>query len=225
MKRLFIFLICLIMMFTLCSCNSTQESVEPSENMEETIVTTQNDVNTIVGTWVCDDINDECYFIFADNGDAFAKWGTTTVYGYFDYDEETNLYDIDVPNFLYNEYEAHFGGDVMTLKSEDSSYTFEKATMPEVTIIAPEKLKTDKDLIGDWQSQESPECYRFNKDGTAVITDILNYATIDCKYTCENNVVTLYYMITDKEDGSRELEYSFNDNNLFLGDYEYEKVA
>ncbi|MBQ4128648.1 MAG: hypothetical protein IJD68_02620 [Ruminococcus sp.] len=224
MKRLLIALICLILTFTLCACNSTQETVDPIENIGETTSLNQGSQNEIVGTWICDDINEKCYFIFEDNGDAFAKWGTSTVYGYFDFEDETNLYDIDIPNFLYNEYKANIDGDEMTLESDESSYTFKKATMPEVTIKAPTKLKTDESLIGDWQSEDSPECYRFNKDGTAVITDVLNYATVDCKYSCSDNKVTLYYMVTEEQDGSRELEYSLKNNILALNGYEYEKV-
>ncbi len=221
MKRLFLIILSVLLLLVLCSCNNANKNTAETDTTSQTQVTNINDSDSIVGTWICEDINENCFFIFHENGDAFAKWGTSTVYGYYDFDEETNLYDIDVPNFLYNEYEAHIGGNVMTLKSEESSFTFEKAQMPEVTIKATDNLAIDDSLIGDWQSEDSPECYRFNEDGTAVITDIVNYATIDCKYSCDKNKVTMYYMITDTQDGSRELEYSIKDGILTLDGYEY----
>lgn len=226
MKKLFLLIMCVLLSVMLCSCNDSEATRDqtPTEAVTQGDVTTQ-DADAIVGTWVCDDISDECYFIFEENGDAFAKWGTSTVYGYFDYDDETGIYDIDVPNFLYNEYEAYFGGDVMTLQSDESKYVFEKATMPEIIIKTPDNLAIDTSLFGDWQSEDSYECFRFNSDTTAVITDMYNYATIDCKYSCNNGVVTMYYMASATQDGSRELEYSINNGILTINGYEYEKVS
>ena len=53
----------------------------------------------------------------------------------------------------------------------------------------------------------------------------MNEATIDCKYTCKDGVVTLYYMSSETKEGNRELSYSFDEDKLTLGDYEYEKVT
>lgn len=225
MKRLLAIILCILCVVLLCACNS-DDTTQPTEATQPA---DSNDIDytelPIVGTWICEDINKDCYFIFEENGDAYAKWGSSTVYGYFDYYEDENLYDIDVPNFLFNEYEAHFGGDVMTLKSDESSYTFKKATMPKVTIKAPDNLVVDEKLIGNWQSADSYECYEFKKDNTAKITDMYNYSIVECKYTCNNGKITFYYMTTDKKDGSRECEYSFKDNKLELSGYTYENVT
>lgn len=233
MKRFLSLFICIILLISLCACGeNTNTNTSDSQNETTSVDTNNNEVEKaestgeeIIGTWVCDDINKDCYFIFDEKGDAYAKWGTCTVYGYYDYFSDENLYDIDVNGFLYNEYKATFSGDEMKLESEDSSFSFEKATMPEVTIKAPDDLKTDKKIIGDWQSPQSYECYRFNDDNTAVITDLMSEATIDCKYTCVDNTITLFYMSSDKKDGSRELSYTFDGKLLILDGYEYEKVA
>lgn len=227
MKKLATILLCVALLLSLCACDKDTEN-NTAETQAETLSDSGIDYSEtdILGTWVCEDINDDCYFIFEENGDAFAKWGTSTVYGYFDYYENENYYEIDIPNFLYNDYTATFDGDEMTLESEDSSYTFEKATMPEITIKAPEKLKVDKKVLGDWQSADSYECYRFNEDSTAVITDVYNYATIDCKYSCEKGVITFYYMSSVTKDGSREAEYSFDEHGkLIMNGIKYENVT
>ncbi len=222
MKRLFSILICIFFLISLSACNKSSDT---QETQPPTQAQTENSDNTIIGTWVCEDINEDCYFIFDENGDAFAKWGTTTVYGYFDYYDDEDYYEIDVPNFLYNDYKVTFSGDEMVLKSDESSYEFIRATMPEIKIEAPDELKLNKKLLGDWQSQSSYECYRFNEDNTAVITDMMNYATIDCKYSCEDGTITMYYMVTEKEGGSRELKIEFiNSDKIKINDYEYEKV-
>ncbi len=228
MKKLISFIICIIFTLSLTACGD--DTIIVSSTPDETASTTVSEISPdalpIVGTWVCDDISEECYFVFDENGDAFAKWGTSTVYGYYDYYEEDNFYDIDVPNFLYNEYEASFTGDKMTLKSEDSNYTFEKATMPTVTIKAPDNLAIDEKLVGNWQSADSYECYEFREDGTATITDLYNYATIESKFSCDNGVVTFYYMSSDTKDGSRESEYNFTkDGKLTLAGFTYENVT
>lgn len=224
MKRLLLLLLCLLFLVFLCSCDNKENTATPDMTQPQTEAT-QNNANAIVGTWVCEEVSEDCYFIFDEKGDALAKFGSSTVYGYFDYDAETNLYDIDVPNFLYNEYEAHIGGDVMTLKSEESKFTFKKATMPQLIIEAPDNLNIDNDIIGDWQSADTPECFRFNEDNTAVITDMVNFSTVDCKYSCNNGVVTIYYMASDTLSGSRDLSYSFSDGKLVLDGYTYENVS
>lgn len=228
MKRLFSIILCSLLIFMLCSCDNTADTADNTTS-ETTATATGDEVYSslsIVGTWVCEDISDECYFIFEENGDAFAKWGTSTVYGYFDYYEEEDIYDIDVPNFLFNEYKAKFSGDKMTLKSDDSSYSFEKATMPKVTIKAPDNLAVDDKIIGNWQSADSYECYEFRGDSSGVITDMMNYSTVDFKYSCDKGVVTFYYMSSDTKDGSREVEYSFNEHGkLVMGGYTYENVT
>ncbi len=228
MKKLLSFIICIIFTLSLTACGDDTIIVSstPDETAPPTVSEISDDALPIVGTWVCDDINEECYFIFEENGDAFAKWGTSTVYGYYDYYEEDNVYDIDVPNFLYNEYEATFKGDKMTLESEESNYTFDKATMPKVTIKAPDNLAIDEKLIGNWQSADSYECYEFRADGTATITDLYNYATIESKFSCDKGVVTFYYMSSATKDGSRESEYSFTkDGKLTLTGFTYENVT
>ncbi len=227
MKRFLAIIMCILCVTILCACsdNNQNDADTPTNPQDVTENTTATDSTKIIGTWVCDEISEECYFIFEENGDAFAKWGTSTVYGYYDYDDEASLYDIDIPNFLYNEYEAHIGGDVMTLKSDESSFTFEKAQMPQVIIKAPDNLSIDEKIIGNWQSPDNFECYLFNSDGTAVITDMYNYATIDCKFSCADNVITMYYMSSDTKDGSREVTYSFESDKLILNDYTYEKVT
>lgn len=232
MKRFLSILICVFLLVTLCACGentNTEETVSQNEttpvNNNYEIEEPESTGEEIIGTWVCDDISEDCYFIFDEKGDAYAKWGTCTVYGYYDFYADENLYDIDVNGFLYNEYKATFSEDEMKLESDDSSFTFEKATMPEVTIKAPEDLVKDEKIIGDWQSPQSYECYRFNDDNTAVITDLMNESTVDCKYTCVDNTVTLYYMSSDKKEGNRVLSYSFKNDHLILEDCEYEKVA
>ncbi len=227
MKKLFALIICIVLVMSLCACEKESEN-NTTETQPET--TSQSAVDysetDIVGTWISDDIDDDCYFIFKENGDAFAKWGTSTVYGYFDYYEDENYYEIDIPNFLYNDYTLTLNGDEMVLESSESSYTFKKATMPQITIKAPDKLKVDKKVIGDWQSADSYECYRFNDDSTAVITDMYSYATIDCKYSCDNGKITFYYMSSATKDGSKEVEYSFDEHSkLIMGDYKYENVT
>ena len=232
MKKFSLILICLSLIFSLCACtDSSDNAATETTAIQETVAETfsddkpENSPDKIIGTWVCDDINDDCYFVFEENGDAFAKWGTCTVYGYFDFYSDENIYDIEINGFLCNEYSITFEDDEMTLKSDDSEFDFEKAKMPEITIKAPKELTSDEKLLGDWQSASSYECYRFNKDNTAVITDLMNEATIDCKYTCKDGVVTLYYMSSETQDGNRELSYSFDEDKLTLGDYEYEKVT
>ncbi len=228
MKKLLSFIICIIFTLSLTACGDDTIIVSstPDETTSPTVSEISDDALPIVGTWVCDDINEECYFVFDENGDAFAKWGTSTVYGYYDYYEEDNVYDIDVPNFLYNEYEASFTGDKMTLESEESNYTFEKTTMPKVTIKSPDNLAIDEKLLGNWQSADSYECYEFRADGTATITDLYNYATIESKFSCDKGVVTFYYMSSDTKDGSRESEYSFTkDGKLTLAGFTYESVT
>ncbi|MBE6824489.1 MAG: hypothetical protein E7513_03985 [Ruminococcaceae bacterium] len=227
MNRFLAIIMCILCVTILCACSDNNQSDvdAPTSISENTAHTAQGDSTQIVGTWVCNEVSDDCYFIFDENGDAFAKWGTSTVYGYYDYDEEEGLYDIDIPNFLYNEYKAHFGGDIMTLKSDESSFTFEKAQMPQVIIKAPDNLSIDEEIIGDWQSEDNFECYKFNSDGTATITDMYNYATIDCKFSCNDGVVTMYYMASDTKDGSREVAYSFENDKLILNNYTYEKVT
>ena len=227
MKRLLAIILCVLCVALLCACGSNNNTDENKSTESTQAVSDDTDYAQlpIVGTWICEDINKDCYFIFDKNGDAYAKWGSSTVYGYFDYYADEDVYDIDIPNFLFNEYKGHFGTEVMTLKSDDSSYTFKKATMPKVTIKAPDNLVVDEKLIGNWQSADSFECYEFNKDNTAKITDMYNYSIIECKYTCNNGKVTFYYMTTDKKDGSRECEYSFKDNKLELAGYTYENVT
>lgn len=227
MKKLVITLVCVAFLLSLCACNKESED-NTAQTQTETLAQEGLDYSgtEILGTWICEDINKDCYFVFEENGDAFAKWGTFTVYGYFDYYEDENYYEIDIPNFLYNDYTATFENDEMTLQSEESSYTFEKATMPEITIKAPEKLKVDKKVIGDWQSADNYECYKFNDDSTATITDMLNYATVNCKYSCENGKITFYYMSTDAQDGSREVVYSFDEHGkLIMDEIKYENVT
>ncbi len=232
MKRYLLVLICIMLILSLCACSEKEEDIT-----EETVVAAETEASTvaqdkaektgeeIIGTWVCDDISDDCYFIFDEKGDAYAKWGTCTVYGYYDYYSDEDIYDIDVPNFLYNEYKATFKGDKMKLESDESSFSFEKAKMPEVTIKAPSDLVIDEKLVGDWQSGSSYECFRFNDDNTAVITDIMSESTIDCKYTCKDGTVTLYYMSSETKDGNRDLTYSFDGDALILNDLTYEKVG
>ncbi len=231
MKQLLTILFCIIFLLSLTACGSETQQTEtqpttPTETVSTSDSEEESEDGSIIGTWVCDDINKDCYFIFEENGDAFAKWGTSTIYGYFDYYEEDGLYEIDIPNFLYNDYRATFNDDEMQLKSDESSYVFEKATMPEVTIDAPNDLQTNDKLIGDWQSESSYECYRFNDDNTAVITDMLNYATIDCKYSFESDTATMYYMVTEDESGSRKLSVEFiNDDEIKIDDYVYKRVT
>lgn len=231
MKKIPTLIITILMILNLCACSENADKTAQTVALQETTAPTvaqdkaENSGENIIGTWVCDDISDECYFIFDEKGDAYAKWGTCTVYGYYDYYTDEDIYDIDVPNFLYNEYKATFSGDEMKLESEDSSFSFEKASMPEITIKAPENLKADAKLVGDWQSENSYECYRFNKDNTAVITDIMSESTVDCKYSCENGTVTLYYMSSDTKDGSRDIDYKISGEKLILGELTYEKVG
>lgn len=230
MRRFFSIIMCVLLILSLCACSDTQSN---TKTPTDATTATESDSDNldyegldILGTWVCDDISDDVYFIFDENGDAFAKWGTCTVYGYFDYYEDEDVYDIDINNFLYNEYECHLGENVMTLKSETTSYTFEKAEMPQIEITFDDILAVDDKIIGNWQSESSYECYEFNSDGTATVTDMYNYSTIDCKYTCIDGVITLYYMASEKKSGNREIEYSFNDDGLLiLNGYEYLKVT
>lgn len=232
MKNISVLLISIFLMLSLCACdknsdNNATESVIVEETQDATVAQDKAEKtgDKIVGTWVCDDISDECYFIFDENGDAYAKWGTCTVYGYYDYYVDEDIYDVDIPNFLYNEYKATFSEDEMKLESEDSSYSFEKAKMPEITIKAPSDLVVDTKIVGDWQSANSYECYRFNDDNTAVITDIMSESTVDCKYTCKDGVITLYYMSSQTKDGSREISYNVSGEKLILDKLTYEKVG
>lgn len=227
MKKIIIALLCLSFLLILGGCKS--EDADSTAPATPTDVATKDEVlyedNKIIGTWVCDDINKECYFIFDEKGDAYAKWGTCTVYGYYDYYDDEKLYDIDIPNFLYNEYSATFSKDKMTLKSDEYEYTFKKATMPKVEIKAPNNLTVDKAIVGDWQSVDNYECYRFNEDGTAVITDLYSDATIDCKYGCKDDKVTIYSMSSPENLNEKELTYkALDDGNLVLNDYTYEPV-
>ncbi len=228
MKKAVSFFMCIMLLLMLCACDKKEDETAVTESTQETDNSADilYDDLSIVGTWVCKDISEDIYFIFDENGDAYAKWGTSTVYGYFDYYEEENLYDIDVPNFLYNEYKASFKGDVMTLKSEESSFTFQKATMPEVIIKTPDNLVIDESILGNWQSADSYECYNFKSDGTAIVTDLYNYSTVNCKFSCNDSVVTMYYMSSDTKDGSKEMEYSFtSDGKLSMAGYIYESVT
>lgn len=223
MKKVFLTLICVLMITLLCACNSTDTPDAPVADTDNVAV--NDDGTAIVGTWVCDDIDDDVYFIFDENGDAYAKWGTSTVYGYYDWYEDDGVYDIDVPNLLYNEYEAHITNDTMTLVSEESSFRFEKAQMPEIIIKTPDNIVIDEGILGDWQSEQSYECYRFNSDGTAVVTDLYNYSTVDCKFSCNDGVVTLYYMSSETQDGSQDMEYSLDGDKLTINGYTYEAVS
>ncbi len=219
-------ILCLLLAVFLCSCNdNSQEGTTPTEEVTQSNNSSLSDVGSkIIGTWVCKDVSDDCYFIFDEKGDAYAKWGTCTVYGYYDYYEEDGTYDIDIPNFLFNEYEGHFGDNIMTLKSDDSSYTFEKTTLPEVIIKTPDNLSIDESILGKWQSEESYECYEFKSDGTAIVTDMYNYATVDCKFSCDKDIVTLYSMASVTKENTREVKYSLKDSKLTLDDIEFEKV-
>lgn len=227
MKKVLSLILCIMFLLTLCACDKTDET-----NTTESTYETDNhsdatyDGLAIVGTWVCEKISDEVFFIFDESGDAYAKWGTSTVYGYYDYYEDENLYDVDVPNFLYNEYTAHFDGDEMMLKSEESSFTFKKATMPEIIIKTPDNLVIDESILGNWQSADSYECYEFKSDGSAIVTDLYNYSTVDCKFSCNDAVVTMYYMASDTKDGSKEMKYSLtSDGKLIIDDCTYESVT
>ena len=224
MKKLLSVIVC-IMLLTLCACNTTDATPDEvaTNSATETFAPIEYD---IVGTWVCEDISEDVYFIFNENGDAYAKWGSCTVYGYFDYDKESNLYDIDVPNLLFNEYEATVTGDELKLKSETSKFEFVSATMPEIVITAPDNLAIDEKILGNWQSADNFECYEFRADGTATITDMYNYATTDCKFSCNDGVITCYYMSSATLDGTKELSYSITDeNNIVINDYNYENVT
>ncbi len=223
MKKLLSIIIC-IMLLTLCACSSADATSDNVAATDATEATTASDY-AIVGTWVCEDISDDVYFIFEDNGDAYAKWGSCTVYGYFDYYEDSDTYDIDVPNFLYNEYEAHVATNTMTLLSDESRFTFERAAMPEIVIKATDNFAIDDGIIGNWQSADNYECYEFNGDATAIITDMYNYATTECKFSCDDGVITLYYMASATKDGTKELSYSVtDDNNIVINGYNYERV-
>lgn len=225
MKKILSAIIICIMVLTLCACNNADAT--PDEVAANSA--TQSNVKIeydIVGTWICDDISEDVYFIFNENGDAYAKWGTCTVYGYFDLDSESGLYDIDVPNLLFNEYEAKVEGDKLTLKSDNSRFDFESAVMPEIVISAPDNLAIDDALLGNWQSADNFECYEFRADGSATITDMYNYATTDCKFSCDDGVITFYYMSSATLEGSKQLPYSITDeNNIVINDYKYENVT
>lgn len=233
MKRLFSFIICIIIMLTFCACSKNTESAPTQAVTTPTQAVTDDSIfpldgsgSQIIGTWVCEEINEECYFIFESNGDAFAKWGTSTIYGYFDYYSDEHLYDIDIPNFLCNEYKALFNGDTMTLSSDDSKFVFQKATMPTITIKSPDNLKIDKKLVGNWQSTDSFQFYEFRADGTAAIQDIYNYAIIESKYGCKDGVVTFYAMASKDNDNVTQMQYKFTDDGkLDLGGYIYESVT
>lgn len=219
-KFLFLFL-SFILIFSLCACNDSTGTEETEAAKESTAATEAQYQETILGTWVCDDINEDCFFIFDANGDAYAKWGTCTVYGTYDYYPDENIYDIDVPNFLFNEYTASFNDEEMTLKSDESSFTFKRATLPEIEIKAPDNLKQDEKLIGDWYSEESYEYYSFNSNNLATIIDVMGESTVDCKYSCENGVITFYYMSNESKEGSKEMSYSFDGEKLMLDELLY----
>lgn len=224
MKRFISIILCTLMLCMLCSCKKSEQT--PAPTTAPTTAPTKLDGSEIVGTWMCNEISRDCYFIFEENGDAFAKMGSSTVYGYYDYYADENLFDISITGFLFNEYTATFSGDKMTLVSEEqTSYTLKKAQMPEITITKPDDLNIDSKLIGDWQSPQNSECYRFNEDTTAVITDIMSEATLDCYYNCENGTITMYYMASETKDNTITLTYYFDGDTLMINEYPYEKVA
>lgn len=230
MKKLLSLIICFALLCSLFGCSN-----DPATNSASTATDTditesptspiKYEGNEIIGTWMCKNISKDCYFIFDENGDAYAKWGTTTVYGYYDFYEEDGIYDIEITNFLMNEYVATFDKDKMTLSSDETAYNFVKATMPEITIKAPDNLVIDKKLVGNWQSADSFQYFEFHDDCTAIIRDIFNLTTVECKYSCKNGVATFYAMSNENKENVTEREYSFtSDGKLEIDGYIYETV-
>ena len=222
MKKLICFVLCVIFMLSLSACTKKTTTVTPSKTTEK--IDVQNVDGTIVGTWMCEDISKDCYFIFGENGDAYAKWGSCTVYGYYDEYEEDGEYDIDIPGFLFNIYTATFKDNSMLLVSDSSQYFFERAEMPTITIDAPDNLKIDEKILGKWASADSYEFYEFKQDGVAFVTDMANYSTVECRYDCAENTITMYAMATDKRSNVTELKYEILDGKIKIGDLIYEPV-
>lgn len=229
----------LLFVFALCSCGDNQDSSNDATQDSATVAPVipqqtekvekekSQKSSLIVGTWTTKDIDDDLFFIFEDNGDAFVKYGSCTIYGdYFETenDEGQIVFDIDLGQFLYNEYEATFENDTMVLKSDAAAYNFKKAKFYDVNLPTPDTDKVDSDLVGNWGSNDSYECYEFRDDGTATITDMYNMATIDCVFECEDGTVKLTYLSTETKTGTKEYSYSVDNDKAEINHIDYERV-
>lgn len=230
MKKLSFIIFLLIIMLTFCSCQSgeaTKSEQPPTSKTTTEVQNKDNKLASIVGTWVSNDIDNDLYFIFEENGDAFVKYGSCTIYGeYYDTEDDNGnpVYDIDLGEFLYNEYSAKADGEKLILKSPTNEYKFRKAEFYDVVLPQSDSTKIDEKLLGNWGSQDNFECYEFRADGTATVTDMYNMATIECVYECDNGTVVLTYLATETQTGTKKYEYSVDGNTAVIDKYNYEKV-
>lgn len=227
MKKLLFIVFLLIIMLTFCSCQSGDATKNEQSPTSATAQNKDSKLVSIVGTWVTNDIDNDLYFIFEENGDAFVKYGSCTIYGeYYDSEDDNGnpVYDIDLGEFLYNEYSAKMDGERLILKSPTNEYKFRKAEFYDVVLPQADSSKIDEKLLGNWGSQDNFECYEFRADGTATVTDMYNMATIECVYKCDNGKVTLTYLATETQTGIKEYEYSVDGDKAVIDKYNYEKV-
>lgn len=223
MKKILACVLSVLFLLLLVACGSDSVT-DPTTDIVES-----NDYN-LLGTWTCDAYGEDIYFIFEENGDCFAKMGSCTIYGVFDntYDNANEKrYSIELGNFFLDEYTAKLSDNnkELTLTGNEYYYILSKATLPEIKFPPNDNFIVADEILGDWLSESSIECYRFNADGTAVITDLYNDATLDCTYTCDGNTATLTYMSTATTTSSREVVFEAVDNDhIILNNIAYERA-
>ena len=72
MKKTVSLILCVMFLLMLCACDKTDETPAATESAQESENTSDisYDELAIVGTWVCEDISDDVYFIFDERGEA-----------------------------------------------------------------------------------------------------------------------------------------------------------
>lgn len=220
MKRFTAILLCAVLLFSFCACKKTNTTSTVTPNPTQNTNVTPVD-GTIIGTWICEEIGNDYYFVFDESGNATVKWGSHSVQGEYDYDAEYDEYDIEIENFLYNIYKATFNGDTMLLMSDSASYIFERAESAMVTISAPDSLNVDSEIVGTWNCADTFERYVFNADSTAYYMDMEYLYRVDFRFDCVDGKLTFYSMGNSTNLEVNELEYKLEDGNLKIGDYTF----
>lgn len=223
MKKFLSIFLSILFILSLTACKNTSDST-PDE------VSTQNFDATIYGTWICEDISNDCYFKFDENGDCSAIIGSCTIYGIFAVSQNngSTTAEIELSGFFYDVYTLTFYNNNTTvmLSGYENSYTLTRATLPDFSLPPNDNAAIINGLVGNWASDGALEYFQFNSDGTAMVTDILNEAITLCNYTCNSNVITLTYVQAVDKTATREIIVEFiDDNHITLDSIPYERAT
>ena len=230
MKKLTSVLLCIVFMLTLSACNKkntqTQNVTADPTTQAENVTPVDG---TIIGTWTCGNFGNDHYFTFDEKGNAVVTWGSYSVQGDYDYDEEYDEYDFEIELaedivFLYDIYKIKFNEDTMLLYNEDTSYLFKRAQLPEFNITTPDDISVSKDLVGKWRCTDTYDQYTFNADTTAYYMHLEYLYKVSFKVESDDKKITFYSLDSQGNLQVNEIEYKLENGKLKLGDNTYEKV-